>query len=213
MDTMKKTNSFAQVEDRLTAETVAKHWAGYGIQDLVFEFVMLDAWREYKPFFLEQGFEKICKAYLLANRASEFEKLPFSQAKGVIEKIATKYGHNLKKMMEELSQIKPPLNDLLQKKYDARYTGNEIVLILERGFIESRYIVPDPVSHSYPIEGTDMCWDPLYSSALGHFVSETTSTILRYIAEDFKVQLPQNNPLPPKITDHDWTRFRNLFPY
>jgi hypothetical protein len=206
-------SSYTRVENGLTAETVAKHWAGYGIQDLVFEFVMLDAWREYKAFFLEQGFEKICKAYLLANRASEFKGLPFSQAKAVIEKIATKYGHKLKKMMKDLSQIKPQLNDLLQKKYDARYTGHEIISILERGFIESRYIVANPASQNYRIERTDMCWDPMYSSALGHFVYEVASSVLRYIADDFNVQFPQDNPLPLKINDHDWTRFRNLFPY
>jgi len=124
---MQKENSCIETEERLTAETVAKCWAGYGIQDLVFEFVMLDAWLEYKPFFLEQGFEKICKAYLLANRASEFEKLPFEKARNKVDEIAAQYRHGLKKMVKELKQINPQLNALLQKKYDACYSGKEII--------------------------------------------------------------------------------------
>lgn len=65
-------------------------------------------------FFLHQGIEKLCKAYLLAQRESEYEQLQHDGAIQKVEQMAREYSHNIEEMLKQISATLPSVREWLQ---------------------------------------------------------------------------------------------------
>ncbi len=194
--------------DRATA---VREWIGYGLDDLIVQFFGLEKWRPYQPFFLAQGLEKICKAYMIGMKSGEYENLSFKAAKREIDKIAKSYGHDLTVLVKELLPCMSSIKSVLAGQYDG-YAGNEIVKILDAAYQECRYPVVNSISENYPVDGSkSMYWDPLYSSALEKFSFMMAKTVLIASEKEFGIAIPRDNLCPSRLDEKDWSRFSNLF--
>ena len=201
-------------EPILTRDLAVTEWMRYGFDDLMVEFFPLEKWHYYQPFFLAQAIEKIIKAYLIGKRAGEYEALGFQRGKFKIDEIARSYSHNIRNLINAITESIPEVLELLGKNYDS-FSGDDFVKVLSSGYEECRYPVPKSICESYPIKGSDgACWDPLVSSGLEKFTFDLIAIIFRRIKKDYGLETPKNNwyePYRNRISENDWNRFCNLF--
>ncbi len=210
------------MKSHLTSKTtVVKLWTLHGFVDFYIGFDIRDRFDWYSAFLWHQGLEKFCKAYLLGTKSSEYECLPEQQARETIDKIVRKeMGHNLIEMLDKLIAIKV-LNKEVKTKvyryYGKDFTGEELIEILEKAYIECRYpLTTDPVKRVYFTPAKTSWWDPLASQELMGFTFEVGLKILGRIEKDFNINIPRNRTeneglLFKFVKDEDWLRFRRYF--
>lgn len=210
------------MKSHLTSKTtVVKLWALHGLVDFYIGFDIWDRFDWYSAFLWHQGLEKFCKAYLLGTKSSEYECLPEQQARKTIDKIVRKeMGHNLIDMLDKLIAIKV-LNKEVKTKvyryYGKDYTGEELIEILEKAYIECRYpLITDPVKRVYFTPEKTSWWDPLSSQELMNFTFEVGLKILGSIEKDFNITISRNRTeneglLFKFVKNEDWLRFRRYF--
>ena len=136
---------------KVDKELVVSSWALRGLRDfyISFEFEHVNKWHTYSTFFCHQGLEKISKAYLIATRSAEYENLGEEETLQKVNHVAKEYQHSLQKLLEALISR----NALTRAEVSCRvesYTGQEIVDVLEKAYIESRYPVPSPIHRKFP---------------------------------------------------------------
>lgn len=199
---------------KINTQEVAQTWIFHGLKDfyISFEFEGANKWHEYSTFFCHQGLEKICKAYLLLTEASQYENLTKKQALERVDKIAKGFGHELRKLLGLLC-LKGVLSSAdMSQKYE-RFTGDELIKILEKAYTESRYPVPEPVHRKYPIKTNSnfkMFGDPIRMTAPIKFSQKIALKILKKIESDFSIVILKDK-VSSKVADEDWTRFCNVF--
>lgn len=204
----------AENKQKISKQKVAQTWVFHGLKDfyISFEFEDANKWHEYSTFFCHQGLEKICKAYLLLTEALQYENLTEKQALDRVNKIAKGFGHELKKLLGLLC-LKDVLSSVdISRKYEG-FTGDELIKVLEKAYIESRYPVPDPIHRKYPIKSNShlkLSYDPIRMTAPIKFSRKIAFKILEKIKSDFSIVIPENK-VSNKIADKDWTRFCNIF--
>jgi HEPN domain-containing protein len=198
-----------------------KVWARAGVDDFYFVFFLEESggFSAYSTFFCHQGLEKICKAYLLGCRASEYETKEVTQAKKIIDEIArNKCGHDITEMIVSLVKNNVLNDHFLKKKY-AEYdgkqvTGKDMIKILEKAYIEARYPVRNPVHENYPLLNKARLkigyHSPIGSSEPRRFAFGIGLEVLKRIERDFNVTVPREN-FKSSIPDNDWVRFRRIF--
>lgn len=155
----------------MNRDHVAKIWLFRGLSDLFFAFDSDSPVFEDNVRFSEiMGLEKFLKAVLLYQRHTEYEAHPQDMKREELNKIAMGYGHKFEAMLKAL--IHAGLIDIEQIKQNSygRYKGEQLVYALEKGYMETRYPVPTPVSDRFPIEDTDFSNDPLSSSSMTKFI-------------------------------------------
>jgi hypothetical protein len=193
-------------------DRVAKTWLYRGLCDLLFAFDSDDVAFEDNARFSEiMGVEKVLKAVLLYHRHSEYEHLPLLDARRAVNRLAMDYGHKFESMLKELSAL--GLSDIERIRrggYDG-YVGNSLVEALNKGYMETRYPIPVPVSASFPIGSTGFTHDPLSSSGMTKFVYALSNACIFSLAQSvdlsdmraqFGEQFAHLESLP---------RFNNLF--
>lgn len=199
-------------------ELIVQTWVSHGIKDffISFEFEDANKWHEYSTLFCSQGLEKICKAYLIASeiasKQKEYGKLPKKQALDKINKIAKDLGHDLRALMGRLC-LKNVFSITVTAKKIEGYTGDELVDILEKAYIESRYPTPNPIHKKYPINGKSkykMYYDPISSTAPIKYSRNIAVAVLRKIESDFLITISKDK-FSGKIADKDWARFCKMF--
>ena len=199
---------------KINKQKVAQTWIFYGLKDfyISFEFEDANKWHEYSTFFCHQGLEKICKAYLLLIEALQYENLTGKQALDRVDKIARGFGHELQKLLGLLC-LKGVLSSTdISQKYEG-FTGEELIKILEKAYIESRYPVPEPIHRKYPVKTNSslkMSQDPIRMTAPIKISRKIALKILVKIKSDFSIIIPQKKA-SSKIADKDWKRFCNIF--
>jgi len=187
-------------------------WLLRGIEDFFFAFNIKDPFHRYRPFFYAMGFEMVCKAYLLATKASEYVGLNEKQAISKVSKLAKKMGHNVKKLCENIKKSvgDQKVNNLLSNEYD-EFTGHEFLDVIEAVYLESRYFVPDPIHERFPVKGKkDMWWDPQFSSGLEEFCHAFSREILSSLKSDFGITIPKSD-LSRTVAGEAGNRFCNVF--
>ncbi|MBI3292888.1 MAG: hypothetical protein HYZ73_08805 [Elusimicrobia bacterium] len=196
----------------ITRQVAVETWLKRGLNDLVVQFVPLDHWEEYQPFFIHQGLEKVCKAYLIGKNAPSYEHLTIDDARREIDRLARSFRHRLSELVDQVGQYVSGLDAVVGQRYDG-YPGRKVLEVLEAGYLESRYPVGEPVNRRFPIPNTDpqLYWDPLYSSALEKCAFAVSRTVVEAAEQEFSVALPRENPYRGRIGDHDWERFSRLF--
>jgi hypothetical protein len=197
---------------KIDKQFVIQTWVSRGINDfyISFEFEDVNRWHEYSTFFCHQGLEKICKTYLLAKKAKEYDNK--KQALEKINKIAKRFGHELRKLIVLLRLENVLSKDDISQKIGG-YTGDELIDILEKAYIESRYPVPDPIYRKYPIANKGnykMFSDPIGETAPIIYARKIALTVLKKIESDFSISISRNK-ISNKIDDKDWIRFRRIF--
>lgn len=152
-------------------ERVAKTWLFRGLSDLFFAFDSDNPAFEDNARFSEiMGLEKFLKAVLLYQRHAEYEALTLDEARQRLNKMAMDYGHKFNVMLKALTDA--GVRDIAQIRrndYDG-YEGDKLVHAVEKGYMETRYPVPTPVSDKFPIGNTGFTHDPLSSSGITRFI-------------------------------------------
>lgn len=152
-------------------EHVAKTWLFRGLSDLFFAFDSNDPAFEDNARFSEiMGLEKFIKAALLYQRHVEYEALPLDEARRKLDKMAMDFGHKFEVMLKALTDA--GIHDIKQIRrsdYDG-YEGQQLIHAVEKGYMETRYPVPTPVSDRFPIGNTGFTHDPLSSSGMKKFI-------------------------------------------
>jgi hypothetical protein len=196
---------------KLSKETAVRAWFFRGLEDLFLAFRIESPFR-YEPFFNTMGFEMMCKAYLLAEKANEYENLEQDKAIHKIDKLTKEWGHDFKKMV---NNIKDNIKDsnfskVLSDDYDG-YTGDQFIEVMEAAYLECRYPVTNPIHEKFPIDGhPDMYWEPLCSSGLGKFCFAFTRKVVAYLKKKFNISIPKDE-FDKIITGKVGIRFCNLF--
>jgi len=86
--------------ETLDKNTVVLAWLLRGIEDFFVAFSKFDeSFSRYRQLLNAMGFEMVCKAYLLAIKACEFEGHEEKQALARIDKTAKTFGHDLKRLI------------------------------------------------------------------------------------------------------------------
>lgn len=197
--------------EKLTKEIVVYAWFFSGLRDLFFAF-QTDSQFRYEPFLNTMGFEKICKAYLLAENSFEYENLENDEAKQKINSLAKKWGHNLKRMVNKIKKgiNDPKLENMINQNFDG-YTGKQLIKVMQAAYLECRYPVPKHIHEKFPIKGkSDMYWEPICSSGIEKFCFVFTRTIVIHLKEKFNISISKDE-FDKIITGEAGVRFCNLF--
>lgn len=166
----------------LQKKDVLLKWACSGIRDFLIAFTVSDFFPFFVGFCYHQGIEKVCKAYILGKRASEYESLSEQDARNKINEIAKKIGHNLKVIIKDLIATNVLDRNALIKEYSDLHGFSidveKCLDILEKAYLECRYPVPIPVYKNFPITDKNgkkvgAYWDPLNSSDPMEFAYNT----------------------------------------
>lgn len=194
--------------NNLTVDRVIGAWMRRAIIDFYLYF-FIEIW-PYKTFFLPQGVEKLCKAYILGKRAEEYISLPRQDALEKINKIAKESGHNLKILINEhLPNNGLSLTSLLNMKY-IDYTGTQLLEVLEAAYMECRYPMPNNISKKFPTKIKGAYWDLLNSEEPGKFAYAVARQIIEAIEKDFSIIKPLEIP-EEGIKLNDWQSFCQSF--
>ncbi|MBL7072337.1 MAG: hypothetical protein ISS33_01000 [Candidatus Omnitrophica bacterium] len=197
--------------EKLNKEIVVQTWFFRGLEDIFFAFQIESPFR-YEPFFHTMGFEMICKSYLLAKESAKYENMERDQAIQKINTLAIQWGHNIKKMVDEIKNDinNPVFSAALSASYDS-FTGDQFIKVMEAAYLECRYPVPKHIHEEFPIDGqTDLHWEPLASSGLEKFCFAFMKKIIIYLKKRFNIPIPKKE-FDKIITDEAGVRFCNLF--
>ncbi len=174
-------------------QSIIKRFVVYAIEDLYLAFVLGFQWSYQRTFFLEQGLEKVCKAYILGHKSAEYNNLTDEDAERKIQDICKNYGHNLTKMIDEINEASGNnIKSLVDVNYDG-FNGAEIIKVLFPDmFEESRYPVSKPVAKKFSDkECQGINHDPIYSSGPSKFVYAVTNAIIGLINTRFTMNIDE----------------------
>ncbi len=193
-------------------QIVAHAWLWSGIENLYLGFKLDGHWQHYQPFFDYMGIELFGKAFILAELSSEYESLKDQEAKHRIDKIAKDYSHDLECILDKVNNFmgQDNINKILSCSFDS-FTGNQLVRVLQAGYIETRYPVPISIANEFPIEGTDMHWLPLYSSGISKFSYSIGREILSVLKSKFNIGIKKSEIERIILPEEAGVRFCRLF--
>ena len=195
----------------ITRRDAVSAWVRSGIIDFCLYFELDEKWYYYNAFFLHQGLEKLCKAYEIGKRASEYEGRPEQDALVIIEQMVKKLSHKLEPTLSELVDSK------VISMSDWKIGGKDwtqIIGILEKGYEECRYPLPiSPVYRSYPMKGKKGLYeDPLPSTDLRDLAYNIARQIIKKIEAEFSIPISRDKTtFNRSIDDGQWERFCRLF--
>ena len=150
---------------------VAKTWINYGLTDLYFAFDSDDnAFSDNVLFSEIMGLEKFIKAVLLFHLHQEYEGIARADAKKKIDELARGMGHDFRDMLKKLSHFMADDIARIKKTDFDGYSGSDLIRAVCAGYMETRYPVPRPISDTFPIKGTKLKHDPLWSSGITKFI-------------------------------------------
>lgn len=192
---------------------ISETWFFYGACDLYFSFYTEDWTFDYHSAFSAiMALEKHFKGFLLFHRSSEYDQLSDDDAKAKIQSIAREYGHNFEKMATSCGRFleSTELDQLLDQDYDG-YSGRDLLQVLRRAYMETRYPTDIPVSLSFPLDEPDTYHDPLGSSGFHHFVFRICEFLLLSLAPKIDVAKILRNLIGQYEHQEAIGRFKNLF--
>jgi len=102
------------------------------------------------------------------------------------------------------------IETLMKGNFDG-YQGDDLIMAIRAGYIETRYPSPTDVSDNFPIEGTDLYWNPLSSSGITKFIYAVCNLSYHRLTEhiDFSDVL---NRFKERFGHREsFRRFNNLF--
>lgn len=152
----------------MTPTLVAKTWAYYALSDLYFGFDTDEKEFSDQALFHEiMGLEKFLKSLLLLLEGHQYCHLDDQKAKMKVNCIAKTFGHNIKKMVQRISEkiSQEDIENIMATDFDG-YSGKDLINAIESGYMETRYPVPRPISDSHPVPNTAYTTDPLGSSGI-----------------------------------------------
>lgn len=193
-------------------QLVAKTWVNYGLTDLYFAFDSDDdAFSDNVLFSEIMGLEKFAKAVLLFHQHQEYEGMTRPAAKKKIDELAKGMGHNFKEMLKQLSHFMADDIARIKKTDFDGYTGSELIRAVSAGYMETRYPVPAPISNSFPIKGTKLKHDPLWSSGVTKFIYAVCNACFASLALDIDFTDLTNQYSRKFSHKESFRRFNNLF--
>lgn len=194
--------------EKLTKEIVVHTWFFSGLKDLFFAF-QIDSPFHYEPFLNALGFEKICKAYLLAENSSKYENLEEYEAMKKIDSLvkAKNWGHNLECMVNKIKKgiSDQKLENMINQNFDG-YTGNRLIEVMQAAYLECRYPGLSHIHEKFPIKGFDL----ICSTGIQKFCFAFTCKIMIHIKGKFNISIPKRE-FYQVIAGEAGRRFCNLF--
>jgi hypothetical protein len=193
-------------------QLIAKTWVNYGLTDLYFAFDSDDdAFADNVLFSEIMGLEKFAKAVLLFHRSQEYEGMEHSAAKKRIDELAKDMGHDFKKMLKQLSHFMADDIARIRKTDFDGYPGSELIRAVCAGYMETRYPVPAPISETFPIKGTKLKHDPLWSSGITKFIYAVCNACFDSLSSDIDFTDLINQYNQKFSHKESFRRFNNLF--
>lgn len=183
------------------------------------------SYEDYRPFFYVHGLEMLCKAYIVGDKYPQYRSLSFDTAKKELNDIAKHFGHNLKKLIEELvkKSVLPSgfFNDVHYHSSinEVDLTNLDMLNTLKAVYLEARYPVVEPDYKRYYREKVRNNRKAInkrypemikYSHELERFSIKLFRLILTSIERDFRLNISRDK-FSSDINDTDWRRFSNLF--
>jgi len=206
-------------------ERIVASWFLSGLQDLYFAFridsLSFDFPVIYPPFLCSIGFEKICKAYLLALNSAKYENLQWQQAKAKVDSMVRRkeWGHDFKNMVLIIRQHvnDPDPESILNHSSDVFSDNHKTVLeAMEAAYLECRYPVPYYFHEKFQVasllvEGHPGVYDdPIGSIDFVNFCAPFAGKISKYLKEKFDISISKNE-FNRVIAGEAGTRFCNLY--
>jgi len=193
-------------------QLVAKTWVNYGLIDLYFAFDSDDdAFSDNALFSEIMGMEKFAKAVLLFHHHQEYEGMTRTDAKKRINNLAQGMGHDLKKMLKELSHfMADDIARIKNANFDG-YSGSDLIRAVCAGYMETRYPVPTPISDTFPIKGSKLKHDPLWSSGITKFIYAVCNACFASLSLDIDFTDLVNQYSQKFSHKESFRRFNNLF--
>jgi len=200
--------------DNLTIREVVGSWTQRGLEDLLQGFQHGEGkFDRYGPYFLSQGLELLCKAYLLGKDSDSFLNLSYQSGLESLEQVAKGYGHRLADLLERISETRTDsrVNFYLSKDYDG-YSGKQVVKTLQMAYTECRYpLSSKQASDDFPLEDyKNLYSNPIWSSGLQKCCFDITRDLLIFINEEFSLNFDRVEIKRLFGEEHFVTRFCNL---
>lgn len=191
----------------------SEQWFFYGISDLYFSFHS-DEWvfDYYQAFFSIMGLEKHLKAFLVFKRQDEYKQLDDNKAERKALEIAKSYNHNFKKMVSKANSYfkDKALDNLLIQDHDG-YKGEELISILSKAYMETRYPTMEFVSENFPLQEKGAFHNPLSSSGLHKFISRTCEALILDLEDEIDFANILENIENRFGHLEPFSRFKNLY--
>jgi len=196
----------------MNRERVAKTWLFRGLSDLFFAFDSDDVAFEDNARFSEiMGLEKFLKAVLLHQRHAEYETLSRDEARLKLNKMAMDLGHKFELMLKRLADGGlRDIEKIRRTEFDG-YEGDKLIHAVEKGYMETRYPVPTPVSDKFPIGNTGLTHDPLSSSGITKFIYAVCNACFYELSQTVNLTDMLNQFRDMYQHRESFARFNNLF--
>lgn len=196
--------------EAMKREYVVNAWVRSGIRDFCLYYELDDRWYDYNAFFLHQGLEKLCKAYLLGARSFQYRDLSDGPAREKVEKMAKKLGHDLLDLLHQLDKASIVSIAQLNKPRSAiaPQTGRQVIEVLQKAYEECRYPLPPSPSHrKFPVKGKPGWFHYCRAeSGLRKVVCPLACQILSGIKSQFTIDLGSTKAsYNAKMDDRHWT--------
>ncbi|TKJ42573.1 hypothetical protein CEE37_02470 [candidate division LCP-89 bacterium B3_LCP] len=181
----------------LIRERIVISWFLSGLEDFFYAFKIHSPWR-YEPFLCSIGFEKISKAYILALNAAKYENLKWHDAKEMVNCLAKKRGHHLKKMVKEIkNHVNDPDPESILNNSSAKLKDNHKTTLeaMEAAYLECRYPVPSYFHEKFPVasilvNGHPVVYDdPIGSTNFVNFCASFAGKISKYLKKNFDISI------------------------
>lgn len=200
---------------KIIRDIVVTTWYSRGLEAF---FVAFNASSSalYEAFLYTMGVELMTKSYLLAMRADEFEGMELEERKACIDKMMRerKNGHQLRKMATAIQDDSEDedFTSLMNSVFrTSGKTGMTFLRIMEAGFLECRYPVPESISRDFPVDGCPGAhWMPLHSTEIRDFSFPYARSILRLLNDQYGIKIPRER-YKNIINDEAGERFTNIF--
>ena len=197
------------MDKKLIAET----WLFYGICDLYFSFHTDEIVFDYHSAFSAiMALEKHLKAFILFNRANEFESLLDNEAMKKVQDIARECGHSFPEMLRTCQSYMPSnaIENLLNTEYDG-YNGRQLSEVLKDSYMETRYPTNIQVSSKFPVEDVGIYHNPLSSSGLHKFITTVCECLLKELCPLINKDKLLNNVTDQYKHLEPFNRFKNMY--
>src|SRR3989338_10922392 len=186
----------------LKPKLAVEAWLRRALIDLHLAFVHSEQ-LNYRVFFLQQGLEKLCKAFLIGTQALKCEHVESNKATKWIDDFSRKFGHDLHHLLGLVSVGIKGLEPWIEDE--------QLIDILNRGYEEGRYPIPIGKSiwlkHGFPAFASSDLDDKALQLATALW-----DGVVQYFKERREViSIPLQHPLNDGVDPDYWKRFMAIW--
>lgn len=102
--------------------------------------------------------------------------------------MAKKWGHGINKLLKEASAfLGQDCVDSIKQQYFDGYKGQDLIRVIEAGYMESRYPTFRPFYEHFKMNGKEIYRNPLKSSGITKFIYSVFRAILLNLKKEIEI--------------------------